>query len=388
MTQRVTVALAAAANDMVQEEILKQVAHVSRSIGGARFEDPQRLTFDAPEGDAADLVARVSEIATRVQRGLRSLKRNVVYRSRAADALRLRDGVTMEGVQFLGTGQAVLRGLPLRLFEYFDRVFSDMAPPFAAEPVRVPTLIPTGTLARCDYFRSFPHTVTFASHLEADSRAIEAFRARHADRDDLAEDALSSMALPEAGLSPAVCYHTYSMNAGQVIPADGVAYSVVGKCFRYEASNLRDLRRLWDFTMREVVLLGTREHVLAQRQRALDLVTAFLEEHQVAAEVRTASDPFFLAPDAVAKTYFQLSSDTKWEISALLPGDERLAVGSLNYHSDFFGRAFSVSVEGGAAMHSVCIAFGLERWVHAFLAQHGANPAQWPDVMRGAPEFA
>ncbi len=39
-------------------------------------------------------------------------------------------------------------------------------------------------------------------------------------------------------------------------------------------------------------------------------------------------------------------------------------------------------------MHSVCIAFGLERWVHAFLAQHGEHPEDWPDIMRDAPEFA
>ena len=49
---------------------------------------------------------------------------------------------------------------------------------------------------------------------------------------------------------------------------------------------------------------------------------------------------------AVAKTYFQLSSETKYEISLMLPEAGRLAVGSHNYHTDFFGRAFQVDVEG------------------------------------------
>src|SRR6266480_2482200 len=88
-------------------------------------------------------------------------------------------------------------------------------------------------------------------------------------------------------------------------------------------------------------------------------------------EIRTASDPFFIAPDAAAKTYFQLSSETKFEMSLLLPDDKRLAVGSHNYHSDFFGRAFNTTVDGAGYMHSVCVAFGLERWVYGFLAQHG-----------------
>ncbi len=100
--------------------------------------------------------------------------------------------------------------------------------------------------------------------------------------------------------------------------------------------------------------------------------------------MRTASDPFFVAPDALAKTYFQLSSETKYEVSLPLPDGSRLAVGSLNYHTDFFGRAFNVSVENSGPMHSVCIAFGLERWVHAFLAQHGTDEKQWPAPVRRA----
>jgi hypothetical protein len=166
-----------------------------------------------------------------------------------------------------------------------------------------------------------------------------------------------------------------------------VVASLVGKCFRYESSNMRDLRRLWDFTMRELVFLGTRDDVLAERDKGMEAFQAFLEEHRLAGEVRTASDPFFVAPDSTAKTYFQISSETKFEISLLLPGDGRLAVGSFNHHGDFFGKAFNILVPGDAPMHSVCFAWGLERWVCAFLAQHGNDPRRWPDAARNAPEI-
>lgn len=385
---RVTVELPAPANEMVQEEVLKQVAHVSRSISGASFATEKTLVFDAPEGESQDLHARVSKVAERVQRGLRSLTRTMVFSSKAMATPAFAEPTAIDGVDFLGRGQAALRGKALQVFTYFDRVFRDIGLAFDAEPVRVPTLIPTSTLARCDYFRSFPHMVTFATHLEEDSQLIEEFRSRHSKLDDVDADALRSMTRPEAGLSPAVCYHTYALHANQVIPPEGIVYGVCGKCFRYEASNITDLRRLWDFTMREVVFIGSREWVLSERKRGVELVSAFLDQHDIAAEIRTASDPFFLAPDAVSKSYFQLSSDTKYEIAALLPDQSRLAVGSLNYHSDFFGRAFDVQVEGAAAMHSVCIAFGLERWVYAFAMQHGLDPAKWPTVMRGAPEFS
>jgi hypothetical protein len=141
--------------------------------------------------------------------------------------------------------------------------------------------------------------------------------------------------------------------------------------------------------MREVVFIGGRDEVLREREKSITMMSEFLDSHRLAGEIRTASDPFFVAPDAVSKTYFQLSSDSKFEVSLLLPGGERTAVGSHNYHSDFFGRVFNTTLErSGGPMHSVCVAFGLERWVHAFLQQHGSEPSRWPDPIRKAPEFS
>jgi seryl-tRNA synthetase len=287
----------------------------------------------------------------------------------------------------MGNGQVALAGLPLRLFNYFDRVFEDFGQPWQAVPVRTPTLIPTKTLSRCDYFRSFPQNVTFASHLREEGDVIDGFRARHQTTDDVDDRALADMERPEACLSPAVCYHVYRMHQDETLPEPGLVYGICGKCFRYESSNLSDLRRLWDFTMREVVFLGTREDVLAKREKSMTMMAEFLDAHRLAGEIRTASDPFFVAPDAVSKTYFQLSSDSKFEVSLLLPDGERTAVGSHNYHSDFFGRVFHTDIAGAGAMHSVCVAFGLERWVYAFLQQHGSDLGQWPEPVRGAPEF-
>ena len=228
--------------------------------------------------------------------------------------------------------------------------------------------------------------MTFASHLPEDGEQVQRFRARHQDKNDLDEGTAADLGTPETCLSPAVCYHVYHLHEGQTVPGPGLAYGVCGRCFRYEAGNFAGLRCLWDFTLREVVFLGTRADVLRHREEGIERVARFLEGHQLAGEVRTASDPFFIAPDAVAKTYFQLSSETKYEVSLLLPEGARLAAGSLNYHTDFFGRAFDVQVEGDGPMHSACIGFGLERWVYAFLAQHGDNPAFWPPVVREAAE--
>jgi seryl-tRNA synthetase len=385
MTRTMTIHLAVPAHEMAQEEIQKQVAYLSRDIAAPRFaQGGAILEIDVPEHSAVELATCVEQLTRRIQRSLRSLERKVVYRSKPADHPRFRGDGTAPGIHLLGTGQAALEGLPLRLFRYFDRAFEAFGDPWGAAPLLTPVLIPARVLAKCDYFRSFPQNVTFACHLFEDAGRIGDFRARHHDRDELDERALDDMEIPEACLSPAVCYHVYHRNHDQVIPASGLTYGVCGKCFRYESSNMKDLRRLWDFTMREVVFLGGREQVLKCRERSIEMMSQFLEEHRLAGEIRTASDPFFIAPDALGKTYFQLSSETKYEISLMLPDDNRLAVGSHNYHTDFFGRAFNVAVEGTGPMHSVCVAFGLERWVYAFLAQHGDEPEHWPDPVRAA----
>jgi len=384
-----TIQLSAPAHEMAREEILKQAAFLSRELTQVRFsEDGARIDFSAPEERGAALTAELQSLAVRIQRSLRSLQRKVLFHSAEADDPHFSDNVDLSPVHFLGVGQVAMEGVPLQLFRYFDRVFESFGEPWKAAPLMTPTLIPSRVLSRCDYFRSFPQYVTFATHLKEDVAVIDGFRARHQTADDVDELALGDMDRPDACLSPAVCYHVYHLYENRTIPAFGATHGICGKCFRYESSNLSDLRRLWDFTMREVVFMGGREEVLKAREQSIEMMSEFLREHRVASEIRTASDPFFIAPDAAAKTYFQLSSDSKYEMSLLLPGGERLAVGSHNYHSDFFGRAFNVNVKDAGPMHSVCVAFGLERWVYAFLQQHGSEPSRWPDPVRNAPEFA
>jgi seryl-tRNA synthetase len=389
MNQTVTILLDEPATDMTREEILKQVAHVSPSLRNPRIPpDGSKLKFEVPAQEAEATTRNARHLCALVQRCLRNIKRKVVYRTRAMSRPTFRGTKSLaDGVHLAGKGQVTLEGVPLQLFRYFDRALGVIDHYWSTHHLLTPALIPADVLAKCDYFRSFPHTVTFACHLEPDATVIDAFRARHDGKTAIDREALAQMSPPEACLSPAVCYHVYHRNQHATLPADGLVYSVRGKCFRYEASNLRDMTRLWDFTMRELVFLGTSEYVLQQREQCVQLIGQLLDELGLAAELRTASDPFYIAADASSKTYFQLTAETKYEISALLSEKQRLAIGSLNYHTDFFGRAFDISIEGAGPAYSSCIGFGLERFVYAFLAQYGSNPANWPRDVRESPEF-
>jgi len=386
MTQTVTIQLHAPATDMAREEILKQVAHLSHSLRNPQITpDGLKLNFDVDAEEAEHVTHHAERLCALIQRSLRNIERKVIYRTRAMSQPIMR-GTTApgDGVIMAGRGQVMLEGLPLQLFRYFETALAELERNWETQELLTPTLIPADVLSKCDYFRSFPNTVTFACHLEPEAGTINAFRARHEKRTTIDDEALADMATPEACLSPAVCYHVYHRNQGLTLPAEGVAYNVHGKCFRYESSNMREMTRLWDFTMRELVFLGTSDYVLEERERCVQIIGEFLDDLGLAAEIRTASDPFYIAPDASSKTYFQLTAETKYELSAVLPNEQRLAIGSLNYHTDFFGRAFDITVQGAGPAFSSCIGFGLERFVCAFLAQHGKNPSNWPDDIRAS----
>jgi seryl-tRNA synthetase len=106
------------------------------------------------------------------------------------------------------------------------------------------------------------------------------------------------------------------------------------------------------------------------------------EETGLAYHVETANDPFFVGEfrkQAAFQTAFQL----KYEIRANLPFKQgTLAVGSYNYHQDFFGRHLNITLPDGGPIHTGCTAFGLERMVYAFLAQFGFDSSNWPEIVK------
>jgi seryl-tRNA synthetase len=104
----------------------------------------------------------------------------------------------------------------------------------------------------------------------------------------------------------------------------------------------------------------------------------FFERIGLAYRVESANDPFFIG-EFRKQVAFQSAFQLKFEIRARLPyKDSTLAVGSYNYHQDFFGRHLAISLPDGSPAHTGCVAFGLERVAFAFLAQYGFDPANWP----------
>jgi seryl-tRNA synthetase len=123
--------------------------------------------------------------------------------------------------------------------------------------------------------------------------------------------------------------------------------------------------------------------VLENREIARERMRPFFEQVGLAYHVESANDPFFIG-EFRKQAAFQSAFQLKFEIRARLPYKDStatstsLAVGSYNYHQDFFGRSLNITLPDGTPAHTGCVAFGLERMAFAFLAQFGLDPAEWP----------
>lgn len=281
-------------------------------------------------------------------------------------------------------GVFTLGPLVTRLITYFETQFLALAGSFKAAPYQFPILIPARHLERVHYFRAFPHSLSFAVHLREDLDVIERFSQQAVCEHGELQAPPDSFAAVKNLLSPAVCYHLYFALADKPLPQEHLIATAVGHCFRYEAINLASLERLWDFTMREVIFVGSKDFVLENREAARQRMSLVFERIGLAYRVESANDPFFIG-EFRKQAAFQSAFQLKFEIRVRLPfKNSTLAVGSYNYHQDFFGRNLNITLPDGSPAHTGCAAFGLERIAMAFLAQFGLDPVGWPLEVRQA----
>lgn len=246
-------------------------------------------------------------------------------------------------------GAARLAGLGARLFDFFDATFARWARELGADDVAAPGSIRVATLERAGFLAAFPQLL-----------------AREAGDDGQAR-------------TPAACYHRYEELADTTLDRATVL-GVHARCRRAELEP-RPLERLTAFTMREVVVLGTHQDVERVRHRLLRRVDRFVTALALDGAIEPASDPFFTSESA-GRALAQRAGELKAELRLTLEGGRRIAVASFNRHHDYFGRRFGISLGDGSPAHSGCVAFGVERWVLAYLTQHGFDELAWPQQVR------
>ena len=135
-------------------------------------------------------------------------------------------------------------------------------------------------------------------------------------------------------------------------------YTTYNKVFRNENSKNNSLDRLMSFSVRDIMFVGDKNFVLKTRNRLIEDIKIFLKKTDLDCTNETANDPFFIGN--VDKKLFQDAFELKYEILATIPFlKKKIAIGSINFHLDTFGKAFNIKNKKN--IYSGCIGIGYER---------------------------
>ncbi len=283
----------------------------------------------------------------------------------------------------MGEGQISVGEPFITLMDYFDRRLRAIAiQQLNAKEYRYPTLIPTKALQKCGYFNSFPHFLMFVTRLHNDLETYQSFLAEYQDKQSIDSYVLSHCHNTDYCLPPTMCYHTYHQYSGRRLnEGENLVVTARGKSFRFESRYHQTLERLWDFTIREIVFIGSRQFVLACRQQFMEHTFQLINELGLTGFCEVANDPFFCNQDTAERIWSQKVLELKYELRLNVAPNRTIAVGSFNFHDSFFGESFAIGRGEREWARSACIGFGLERLVYAFLCQYGLEPQHWPDAV-------
>jgi len=281
-----------------------------------------------------------------------------------------------------GEGQVGFGEDLIQLMDYFDdRIMKIVNDLFEVDEFRYPTLIATEVIEKCGCVDSFPQLLMFVSSLHNDLDSYKNFKDDFKSKKKIDNYIFDYVNKVDYCLPPTMCYHTYHQFRDSVFSEDdNKVITSKGKSFRNESRYQKTLERLWDFTIREIVFLGSQEFVADCRSKLMKASFALMEELGLNGHAEIANDPFFASPDTVLKTFNQRLQALKYELRINLEDDHTISVASFNYHDHFFGENFNMKFDSGKYIVTGCVGFGIERFMFAFLTQYGLNKSNWPNM--------
>jgi hypothetical protein len=122
--------------------------------------------------------------------------------------------------------------------------------------------------------------------------------------------------------------------------------------------------------MREIVCVGDMQAVRAHLSTCKEKLVAHAARIGLPLDVMSASDPFY--DQRGARMLMQKLDTVKEEFVY----DGHLAIASVNFHRNFFGERCNIRTATGDFAYSGCVAFGMERWLHAMFERFGELPEE------------
>jgi len=263
------------------------------------------------------------------------------------------------------------------IVECINAAFSAVGDPDRPEVMRFPPGIGKWQLEKSGYLKSSPQLAGTVHSFFGGDREHRAM----VEQIESKGDWTAGQKTTEVALAPAACYGVYPAIATRgPLSADGALVDVYTYVFRHEPSI--DPARMQMFRQREHVRLGTAAQALAFRKLWMERGQAVIGALGLPFTVDVANDPFFGRTGKLLASS-QREESLKFELLVPITSTEQpTACVSFNYHRDLFGAGWDIKSADGAAAHTACVGFGVERITLALLKHHGLAPAKWPAKVR------
>jgi hypothetical protein len=275
-----------------------------------------------------------------------------------------------------------ITGSLLAMYRILDRKLIEFAETQNARDIVLPITTSLQTLNQADFFKRTPQFAQFMCTLKEDADSILDFSSRISG-EAAGFDFHDYLHPPRNMCRSAICLSSYPQFEGKTLQeSDFVAWTVIGKAFRNEASNVSSLERLYEFSMREIIYFGDRDYIANRLNECMQWFIRLMQSFGVEGVIQTANDPFF-AEKIQALQFYQLAEQSKLEVRWINPwSGNPVSVGSLNNHGAHFSKAYNIRLSNGQYATTGCVGFGYERLLFVLLSQFGLDAGSWPAPMR------
>jgi len=191
--------------------------------------------------------------------------------------------------------------------------------------------------------------------------------------------------VPIGGMCYAQCPTFWGFLQGMTLPNEELPICVFdrsGTSHRYESGGIHGIERVDEFHRIEIVWLGTKEQVQAEKEK-LTACYKHIFEDILELTWRTAwVTPWFMAQEGKTGLAEMTGAGTV-DYEAVLPYNGNwIEFQNLSVNGEKYPKGFTVKAQSGEALWSGCSGVGLERWASAFLSQKGLEPENWPEAFR------
>ncbi|WP_336783261.1 hypothetical protein [Paenibacillus illinoisensis] len=356
------------------EILLERIPYLSESITGMTYSKDNyvvELSVNDYEINSRDMV----ELKESYQDLCKSLENTRVLKERVIKSNLIPDNNKQRKSNKNNSEHSLyMDEYDVMLMEHLDKEFMKIAIKHGAEQREYPSVLNKSNMSRNQYHIHFPQNIYGVASVPHKYKAITNFR-----KNAQIESYVDSFVFQGEILQPCICYHCYGELQGQSL-LDGKLLTGKGKCFRHEIEWRKDNFRRNEFTMREIVYIGTADSVLHTRNLIMEEVWSLFESLGLKGRISTATDPFFFSQDLKTKGIYQMMSSAKYELLVTTLSGKEVSIASFNYCQDMLCSKYEIIGRDKAALHSGCVAFGIDRWKEALKDTHGRDLKEWPEL--------